>query len=297
MNLTKITITVGIGVLLIFGSYGSLVLYKTWPITEYSIAKAGTFGDSFGVVTSLFSGLAFAGIILTILLQRKELTESREIFRIQRFEGSFYRLLELCRRNLEDVRVIDFEGKAHEGIGALYYYSKKFTDAMKQHSSFLQVDHGQVVYEYHLFVEIQKHIVRQARYLGTLQNILELIERDLPTDQERKPYWDIVSSQITFGEARYIFYCCLVSRNDDQLRPLMERSGLIVRLISGSNISSTLRESYKRAHGVEFIKSPVKLVLPYSLKKLKEHTKLAKASLRAAARVKATKKAELDRIR
>ncbi|MBL7951396.1 MAG: hypothetical protein JNM62_06720 [Flavobacteriales bacterium] len=33
----------------------------------------GQFGDMFGAVNSLFSGLAFAGIIYTILLQRREL--------------------------------------------------------------------------------------------------------------------------------------------------------------------------------------------------------------------------------
>jgi hypothetical protein len=146
------------------------------------------------------------------------------------------------------------------------------------------------VYEYHLFVEIQKNIVRQARYLGTLQNILQLIERDLPKNEERVPYWDIVASQITFSEARYIFYCCLVSGKDDRLRQLMERSGLLVGLVSNSNISGTLRATYKQTHGIEFVKSPVKLILPYTRKKLKEQTRLAKVSLREAAAAKANKK-------
>lgn len=293
MNLTKTTTTVILGVLLVFGGYGAFILYKIWPVSEYSIATAGTFGDSFGVVTSLFSGLAFAGIILTILLQRRELTESREIFRIQRFEGSFYRLLELYRRNLEDVRVVDHEDKVYEGIGALSFYSKKFSESMKRHVSYLEVDHGRAVYEYHLFVEIQRNIVRQSRYLGTLQNILELIERDLPSDEERVPYWDIVASQITFSEAKYIFYCCLVSGKNDRFRALMERSGLIVGLISSSNISSTLRASYKRVHGIELVKLPVKLILPCTRKKLREQTRLAKVSLREAAAAKASKRSIL----
>src|SRR5690554_2970678 len=37
----------------------------------------GTFGDTFGAINSLFSGLALAGIIYTILLQRKELSLQR----------------------------------------------------------------------------------------------------------------------------------------------------------------------------------------------------------------------------
>ncbi len=40
-------------------------------------AERGAFGDMFGAVNSLFSGLAFAGVIWTILLQREELRLQR----------------------------------------------------------------------------------------------------------------------------------------------------------------------------------------------------------------------------
>ena len=39
---------------------------------------AGEFGDMFGGVNALFSGLAFAGVIYAILLQRRELQLQRE---------------------------------------------------------------------------------------------------------------------------------------------------------------------------------------------------------------------------
>jgi hypothetical protein len=46
----------------------------------------GTFGDMFGAVNALFSGLALAGIILTIVLQRKELKLQRIELGLQRSE-------------------------------------------------------------------------------------------------------------------------------------------------------------------------------------------------------------------
>jgi hypothetical protein len=56
-----------------------------WVISIFLISinfsdwnERGTFGDSFGAINSLFSGLAFCGIIYTILLQRKELKLQRE---------------------------------------------------------------------------------------------------------------------------------------------------------------------------------------------------------------------------
>ena len=42
-----------------------LLEWFPWWITK----KRGEFGDSFGVVNALFSGLAFAGVIWAIILQ------------------------------------------------------------------------------------------------------------------------------------------------------------------------------------------------------------------------------------
>ena len=62
----------------------------------------GLFGDKFGAVNALFSGLAFAGIILTLLLQRRELSLQREELSNQgkeaskrRFEDTFFNLVKL----------------------------------------------------------------------------------------------------------------------------------------------------------------------------------------------------------
>lgn len=79
-----------------------------------SSSDRGTFGDQFGAVNALFSGLAFAGLIYTIILQRSELELQREelrmtrqemhnqtnefekensTFQYQRFENTFFNLL------------------------------------------------------------------------------------------------------------------------------------------------------------------------------------------------------------
>lgn len=60
----------------------------------------GTYGDKFGAVNALFSGMAFAGIIFTIILQRNELAmqreeshDARKEFVQQNFEATFFNLL------------------------------------------------------------------------------------------------------------------------------------------------------------------------------------------------------------
>ena len=60
------------------GGYAVFVLVAAAPISELSVEKAGQFGDSFGVITCLFSGFAFSGVLITLLLQRDELKLQRE---------------------------------------------------------------------------------------------------------------------------------------------------------------------------------------------------------------------------
>jgi len=91
----------------------------------------GTFGDMFGAINSLFSGLAFAGIIYTIIMQRKELSlqiqaismqteelgllkdetakmaseleRQRKTSDLQRLESLVFRLIETIQTNLNSV--------------------------------------------------------------------------------------------------------------------------------------------------------------------------------------------------
>lgn len=76
--------------------------------------SVGTAGDLFGAATSLFSGLAFAGLISTLLMQRRELElqrrqlklqnnelkDTRKEFQIQRFESRFFGMLKLLNDHI-----------------------------------------------------------------------------------------------------------------------------------------------------------------------------------------------------
>ncbi len=59
--------------------WGGQTFFDSWP-------TRGQFGDLFGSVNALFSGLAFAGLVYVILLQREDLGLQREELRLQRKE-------------------------------------------------------------------------------------------------------------------------------------------------------------------------------------------------------------------
>ncbi len=72
---------VGAAILAIQVTAGALVflLLPDWP-------TRGQFGDVFGVVNALFSGLAFTGLIYTVFLQREELSLQRKELELTRQE-------------------------------------------------------------------------------------------------------------------------------------------------------------------------------------------------------------------
>ena len=106
-------------VLLIWGgSYLIICSYiEGWP-------ERGQFGDLFGAVNALFSGLAFAGLIITIWLQRRDLQYQREALeqtrqemqhqtkefdrhnqtlKRQQFDNTFFELLRMLQSIVKDL--------------------------------------------------------------------------------------------------------------------------------------------------------------------------------------------------
>ncbi len=72
----------------------------------------GTFGDMFGFINALFSGLALAGVIFAIFLQRKdlklqadELAETRKEFIITRLTNIIYREREKVESLINQVKI------------------------------------------------------------------------------------------------------------------------------------------------------------------------------------------------
>lgn len=90
--------------------------------------KRGQFGDLFGAVNALFSGLAFAGLIITIRQQHKDLEYQRqaidqtnremqnqteefnqqnETMKIERFENTFFKMIEVQQSIVNDLYAAD----------------------------------------------------------------------------------------------------------------------------------------------------------------------------------------------
>jgi len=77
----------GVLILAALFGFGAWLGFRDWQ-------QSGVFGDTFGALNAVFSGLAMGGLVLAILLQREELKTQREELRLQREE------LKLTRKEL-----------------------------------------------------------------------------------------------------------------------------------------------------------------------------------------------------
>lgn len=242
--------------------YGGILLFLTWPISELSISNSGVFGDSFGVLTSLFSGLAFAGLIITIVMQRDELALQRqelnltreelsgqkeemraqnETLKVQRFENTFFKMLEFLEKCRNDVFYQGFQSSSVEGrdaIKALYNtFTVSFLCNWVQDSGFNQKKIFKeeckslegISEEYSNFYI--KYGDELGQYYRTLYNLLKLVDRSDFID-DKTVYTNLVRAQLSRYELLLLFYNCISMFGVDKMAPLVKKYHILKHLES-----------------------------------------------------------------
>ncbi len=257
----------------------SILIIGLWSgsyfaLQDFPEKERGTIGDMFGVINSLFSGLALAGIILTILLQRKELKYQREELRdtrkefqiqnetlkIQRFENTFFHLLD---QHHQIVNAIDFtyhkKKKKEEPTSISQMYYQRDSPLADLESVTIT---GRDVFRYRYnklnekikaskdFHEVYLKEYNEAKadfghYFRNIYRIVKIIdETDFYYDSKvdefeiKYQYSSILRAQISDYELGWIFYNCLSENGIEKFKPLIEKysffNNLPTELISNS---------------------------------------------------------------
>ena len=127
-----------------------------WYTGKPAISEMGQYGDVYGGLNTLFTGFAFIGLIITILLQRQEMKDTREEFREQtsQFEmqtkllksqideqkhfndeqlklavnqhraGDIYRRIDLMQKCLAEIRFFNYEVETDFRATGVVYQDK-----------------------------------------------------------------------------------------------------------------------------------------------------------------------------
>jgi len=221
-----------------------------------NIAAAGAFGDKFGAVNSIFSGLAFGGIIFTILLQKKELRlqreelrETREVFIIQnetlenqKFENTFFQMLNLFHSiiNTLEIRRNNDKEVLYRGRDCFKYFVKQLkkeeTTTIDSYNSFVNIkDFNQEVRNSSnlTLIEIQgiydavyqKHKSNLSHYFRTLYHIIKFIDESEIKDKRK--YISITRAQLSSYEQVLLYYNCIHPNGNKRFKSLIEKYSLL----------------------------------------------------------------------
>lgn len=199
--------------------YGVILLVLTWPVKVLSIANAGVFGDSFGVLTSLFSALAFLGVVLTLAYQREEfklqkieLEENRKEMKKQGFENCFFQMLKLHNDILSSLTISEqrINGvKTYDGRAVIQVMMAYLQSNFQSYGYYKEVvDINDIRNVYEKFYQERGYLM--AHYLRFLYNIFKYIsESDV---EDKQIYSRLARAQISNEELYIIYYNALTKR-------------------------------------------------------------------------------------
>jgi hypothetical protein len=208
----------------------------------------GTFGDMFGSINALFSGLAFAGIIFTVLLQRQELQLQRHELKLQREEIIENRKeltgqreqLEMqsktfARQNFEST-FFNLVQKLREVTGSLLEGISPTFQSVRDRS--LRDVRDLKISPENLFDCVEKVVAIHIRddqdvldiFFQILMTVLKYVDN---SDQENKRFYaDVVRCSLSHTQLFCVFYATSLdhdTRHRD-LRVLIEKYGLFKHL-------------------------------------------------------------------
>lgn len=213
----------------------------------YSKSLYIEFQDKFTAISALFSGFAFAGVIITIYLQSKDLNLQREelkqtreelqgqkeaaekqneLFDRQRFENTFFNLLQNLSSFVESSEYksnkIIYKGinsfdqmlcnldlnnwKGYKGTGVLI--SKFKVDEIKDAEEL-----------YNSFSSNHKNL---CLYFRMLYRIIKFVDESELTDYEKYQYTSFVRAQLSNSQLSLLFYNSTLGIGKEKFKPLVE---------------------------------------------------------------------------
>ena len=235
----------GLGIFV--GLSGLLILWGVWIFPDFvpHVEKRGQWGDSFGFVTALFTGLAFAILIWTLHVQQQELALQKEQLQKQNFGNAFFQLLSLHN---DIVNAIEIQGRAH-GRGC---FIRMLNDLKEEHYPEIQqaansnTPEAKILNDtYESFLIPYEPVV--GYYFRHLYNVVKFVDHhsDL-LEEDTKRYTNLVRAQLSSYELGLLFYNCLSERGA-KFKEFVEDYALLEDVSSTELIDEEHKKHYKES--------------------------------------------------
>lgn len=212
--------------------------------SDIAVSERGQFGDTFGVVNALFSGLAFAGLVYAIMMQRYEVALAKKDARITKqilndqtahleeqnlretqrsSEDSFFKLLTSHQAVLESVYALDANTKINvNGRHAIAKLVKRL-----RHQEYLG-NNTHELYAQRLDNFLKNFTNNFSHYIRSLECILEHVSTH---DGIMREYFSfIIRGQLSNAEQELIFHCARRAEYSN-LKKLIEQNHLLIGIL------------------------------------------------------------------
>lgn len=232
----------GVGVIALYAGYWFAVYRE---INDMS--ARGQFGDMFGGINALFTALAFAGLIFTAALQRRELelqrlelqatrrelanqskqlTVQNEVATRQLFENTFFQLVRLHHQIVEAIRLPSAPNHPREGRRAFETFYRNLQAQFSSWNPTMGPELEAIRKAYNtLYQDEQRHF---GHYFRNLYHIVRFVDRADPA--LRSEYIGFLRAQLSAYELVCLFYNCLSSHGNEKFKPLVEKYALFNNL-------------------------------------------------------------------
>lgn len=231
-----------------------VVVIVLWLATYFWLhddPERGSFGDMFGSINALFSGLAFLGVVYAILLQRKELSLQRgelELTRMelrgqkeqlaaqnetllqQSAENTFFQLMRLQQDIVSSIDLVDPNDarKITRGRDCIKVFYARFTKLWGTRLNDVQgMEERDKINKIYLgfYSQYQGEV---GHYFRSLYNIVKFVDSSNLTD--KRLYTNLVRAQMSNYELALMFYNCLSDLGMEKFRPLIDKYALLKNL-------------------------------------------------------------------
>lgn len=225
----------GMGAVILIFLYAGFLVLVTSPIDKMTIANAGVFGDSFGVLTSLFSALAFAGVAFTLAMQRdqitiqkqelieqrKEIVDSRKEIHKQGFENTFFQMLKMHNQLISEITTHQTGTQGiitKDGRSVIKDMEENLKIFLNQHIRGNENDLENIQLAFNRFY--MKSGFQLAHYFRFLYNIFRFLS-DIDIDN-KELYVRLARAQISNQELFILYYNALTERGEKFQKYIIE---------------------------------------------------------------------------
>ncbi|MFM5560574.1 putative phage abortive infection protein [Aeromonas rivipollensis] len=240
-------------------------LYKDY-FYNTELSEMGGFGDSYGALNTLFSALAFTGIIASIYFQREELKATREeleatryemknqgkqfeaqtkVLDLQVFENTFFNMLKLHNDIIESLSVRTRTGGEYKGRHGFKLLCEGYNNFRLDSANQLECIPAYNIY-----------YIRNEAYLGhyfrVLYQIVSLVDKSVLGEDKKRKYVDILRAQFSVYELILLIIHALSEHGGESYKCLVEKYCLLEYIskdtlgsvFGGRNYTSDILKGY-----------------------------------------------------